>query len=283
MPDPAQRRNKTASSRVGELKNAAKSWNNSYWTQLSWSDVAWGVGSRAGAVAYTIGKAIVMDQLKIGVLQKLSVDTFTYLGPLGSLARQTVGSLATYTSSEGADKLTTTSVDQIWGKVADALTGGVESIGSRLTSRPSSGTTGYETATGGGWDPVEAMPEIKNLFVDTLVTAAEVQAVSTAAQNGKMPFNYCDDAHALWARYYRTKENIDKLKEHCDKLEQFATRAKATIGTAQVSLTTLESQLTQLTETAVDSGQIPHYAGGGITSFMSRMGQCSNVKCQGPA
>ena len=233
-------------------------------------------------MAYTIGKAIVMDQLKVGLLQKLSVDTFSYLGPLGNLARQTIGNVATYTSSEGADKLSTTTVDQIWGKVADALTGGVESMGSRLTSRPSSGTTGYETASGAGWDPVEAMPEVKNLFIDTLVTATELQAVSTAAQSGKMPFNYCDDAHALWARYFRTKDNIDKLKEHCDKLEGFATRAKAMVGTAQVSLTTLEAQLTQLTESAVDSGQIPHYQGGGVTSFMSRMSQCSNVKCQGP-
>jgi len=283
VPDPAQRRNKTATVRVNELKNAASSWNNSYWTQLSWSDLAWGVGARAGSVAYTIGKAIVVDQLKVGVLQTLSVNTFTYLGPLGQLAQNTLGNLAAYASSEGADKLTTTSVDQIWGKVADALTDGVESIGSRLTSRSANGTAGYETATGGGWDPVEAMPEIKNLFVDTLVTAAELQAVSTAAQSGKMPFNYCDDAHALWARYYRTKENIDRLREHCDKLEQFATRAKLTMMTAQTSLNGLESHLTRLTESAVDSGQISHYQGGGLTSLVSRMSQCSNVKCQGPA
>ena len=40
MPDPIQRRGKTANARVSELKGAAKSWNNSYWTQLSWTDVA---------------------------------------------------------------------------------------------------------------------------------------------------------------------------------------------------------------------------------------------------
>ncbi len=285
MPMPEERRYIDVGTRVQRLKDAAKIWNDSYWFNLSWADIAWGAGRRLGSVAYSLGKAVTLDALKGATLGMISVDTCSAVGSFGSMARHAIGDFAAYASSDEADSVTTQAVDGIWGGITDFCMENVEAaasyVGAGATGRDASRQFGSQVD---GFDPVAAMPEIKNLFIDTLVTLAELHAISNAPQQrGLMNFTYCDDAHAMWTKYYRIQSNVETLHQHCTNLKQFATKAEHTVRDAMTGIDALEASLTTLTEAVVDSDAIPHYQGGGILAARARMSQCSNVKCYGPA
>ncbi len=285
MPMPEERRHLSIRDRVQQMKNAAKLWNDSYCFNLSWSDLASGAGRRLGSVAYSLGKAVTLDSLKGATLDMISVDSCSAVGSFGSMARHALGDFAAYASSDGADRVTTQAVDGIWGGITDFCMENVEAAASYVNA----GATGREASRQfgsqvDGFDPVAAMPEIKELFIDTLVTLAELHSISNAPQQqGLLNFRYCDDAHAMWTKYYRIQSNVETLHQHCANMKQFATKAEQTVREAMTGIDALEASLTTLTEAVVDSDAIPHYQGGGMMDVQARMGQCSHVKCYGPA
>jgi hypothetical protein len=288
MPMPNERANKPALLRLNRLKSAAKRWNESYFSGQSWTDL------RTGAVrgAWAVGGGFVMDRVKdtasamtFGAVGHRytakvidGVDLLFGLGALGVMAKWAAPTLAAGQEDDGSfskhagDQL----FDALWDQASTFLM-------ANYTGARREGTQAYNRLSErASYDPASSAEDIKTLFTGIIQQLAELNATTTAAQHGKVPFRYCDDMHDFWAKFFKTLEDIDELKDACAKLKVFADEADKAVTQAKGQLFPMEVRVTAFCKKHLDRGQIAHYTGGTF-NVRERSKQCSHAKCYGPA